>query len=45
MKDLLTVKDKYDNSLLVSAVVSKNAAMFNAAITCLGHHLSSQEVL
>ena len=45
MKDLLTLKDKDNDSLLVFAVLSKNAKMFNAVITWLGYHLSSQLVL
>ena len=45
MKDLLKLKNKYDDSLLVDATLSKNAVMFDAVLTFVGHHLSSQEVI
>ena len=45
MKDLLKLKNKYDNSLLVDATLSKNAVMFDAVLTFVEHHLSSQEVI
>jgi len=45
MKDLLMVKDKDDNPLLISAALSKNAIMFNMAIAFVEQHLSSQEVI
>ena len=45
MKDLLKLKDEEDDSLLVFATLSKNAAMFDAVLTFVDHHLSSQEVI
>ena len=45
MKDLLMVKDKDENSLLISAALRKNAIMFNMAIAFVEQHLSSQEVI
>ena len=45
MKDLLKLKDKNDNSLLVQATLSKNAAVFDAVLTFVEHHLSLQEVI
>ena len=45
MKDLLKLKDKNDDSLLVYATLSKNAVMFDAVLTFVEHHLSSQEVI
>ena len=45
MKDLLKLKDVSDDSLLVEATLSKNAVMFDAVLTFVEHHLSSQEVI
>ena len=45
MKDLLELKDKNDYSLLVYATLSKNAVMFDAVLTFVENHLSSQEVI
>ena len=44
MKDLLKLKDKNDDSLLVQATLSKNAAMLDAVLTFVEHNLSFQEV-
>ena len=44
IKELLKLKDKNGTSLLAFAAVSKNPAMFNAVMTFVEHHLSSQEV-
>ena len=45
IKDLLKLKNKDDNSLLVQATLSKNAVMFDAVLTFVEHHISSQEVI
>ena len=45
IKDLLKLKDKYDDSLLVFATLSKNAVMFDAVLTFVEDNLSSQEVI
>ena len=45
MNDLLKLKDKNDNSLLAYATLSKNAVVFDAVLTFVEHHLSSQEVI
>ena len=45
MKDLLKLKDKDDNSLVVFATLSKNAVMFDAVLTFVEDNLSSQEVI
>lgn len=39
------MKDIDGNSLLMNAVLSKNAVMFNAVITFVAYHLPSQEVI
>ena len=44
MKDMLKLKDNDGNSILMLAALSKNAVMFNAVMTFVAHHLSSQEV-
>ncbi len=45
MKDVLKLKDKDDDSLLVYATLSKNAVMFDAVLTFVEQNLSSQEVI
>ena len=45
MKDLLKLKNKHDDSLLVQAMLSKNAVMFDAVLTFVEDNLSSQEVI
>jgi len=44
IKDMVKSQDDYNSSLLDLSVASKNAVMFNAAMACLGHHSSLQEV-
>ena len=45
MKDLLKLKNKGDDSLLVQATLIKNAVMFDAVLTFVEDNLSSQEVI
>ena len=45
IKGMLESKDNDGWSLLEHAVSSKNAAIFNAAITFLADHLDQQEVI
>ena len=45
MKDLLKLKNKVDDSLLVYAMFSENAVMFDAVLTFVEDNLSSQEVI
>ena len=42
---VLKMKDIDGNSLLMHAVLSKNAVMFNAVITFVAYYLPSQEVI
>ena len=44
IKDLLKSKDNDDDSVLVYAARSKDAAMFNTAMTFVENHLSPHEV-
>jgi len=45
IKEMLKLKDNDGNSILMLAALSKNAVMFNAVMTFVAHHLSSQEVI
>ena len=44
IKGMSESKDNDGDSLLMHAVYSKNAAIFNAAITFVAYHLNPQEV-
>ena len=45
IKGMLESKDNDGDSVLMYAVSSKNAAIFNAAITFVADHLNPQEVI
>ena len=45
IKDMVKSKDDDGRSVLMHAVSSKNAAIFNAAITFVADHLNPQEVI
>ena len=45
IKDLVKLKDRNNNSLLAYAAYNDNAVLLNAAMACVVHYLSSQEVI
>jgi len=45
IKSLLKLQDNGIHSILMLAALSKNAVLFNAVMTFVAHHLSSQEVI
>ena len=45
IKDMLESKDDDGMSVLMNAVSSKNAAIFNAVVTFVADHLNPQEVI